>query len=169
MTFYNLQKRYDKNVCFLPKIFCCASGRVWTCVRSFKSLLYREVRFPEPLFFNRFPWDRVYIYIEYRRRFRMQIEGRVFSQTIQDTDFPDPTSWRKTFKLCIRLGGKILKAVDDVINDVTSDVIFHTKKLILNPFLHIKGGKYEGSRFHTHERASSGLSKNRSRFANRPS
>ena len=32
-----------------------------------------------------------YIYI-YRRRFRMQIEGRVFSQTIQDTDFPDPTS-----------------------------------------------------------------------------
>ena len=33
-----------------------------------------------------------YIYIEYRRRFRMQIEGRVFSQTIQDTDFPDPTS-----------------------------------------------------------------------------
>ena len=30
--------------------------------------------------------------IEYRRRFRMQIEGRVFSQTIQDTDFPDPTS-----------------------------------------------------------------------------
>ena len=32
---------------------------------------------------------RVYIY---RRRFRMQIEGRVFSQTIQDTDFPDPTS-----------------------------------------------------------------------------
>ena len=107
--------------------------------------------------------------IEYRRRFRMQIEGRVFSQTIQDTDFPDPTSWRKTFKLCIRLGGKILKAVDDVINDVTSDVIFHTKKLILNPFLHIKGGKYEGSRFHTHERASSGLSKNRSRFANRPS
>ena len=63
----------------------------------------------------------------------------------------------------------MLKAVDDVINDVTSDVIFHTKKLILNPFLHIKGGKYEGSRFHTHERASSGLSKNRSRFANRPS
>ena len=136
MTFYNLQKRYDKNVCFLPKIFCCASGRVWTCVRSFKSLLYREVWFPEPLFFNRFPWDSIYmyVYIVYRRRFRMQIEGRVFSQTIQDTDFPDPTSWRKTFKLCTRLGGKILKAVDDVINDVTSDVIFHTKKLILDPF-----------------------------------
>ena len=62
-----------------------------------------------------------------------------------------------------------MKAVDDVINDVTSDVIFHIKKLLLNPFLHIKGGKYEGSRFDTHERASSGLSKNRSRFANRPS
>ena len=95
----------------------------------------------------------------------MQIEGRVFSQTIQDTDFPDPTSIRKTFQLCTRLGWKILKAVDDVINDV----IFHMKKLILNPFLHIKGGKYEGSRFDTHERALYGLSKNRSRFANRPS
>ena len=99
----------------------------------------------------------------------MQIEGRVFSQIIQDTNFPDPTSLRKTFKLCTRLGGKILKAVDDVINDVASDVIFHMKKLLLNPFLHIKGGKYEGFRFNTHERASSGLSKNRSRFANRPS
>ena len=64
------------------------------------------------------------------------------------------------FKLCTRLGWKILKAVNDVINDVTSDVIFHMKKLLLNPFLHIKGGKYEGSRFDTHERASSGLSKN---------
>ena len=31
-----------------------------------------------------------------------------------------------------------MKAVDDV--------IFHMKKLLLNPFLHIKGGKYEGSR-----------------------
>ena len=63
------------------------------------------------------------------------------------------------FKLCTRLGGKILKAVDDVINYVTSDVIYRMKKLLLNPFLHIKGGKYEGSRFDTHERASSGLSK----------
>ena len=64
-----------------------------------------------------------------------------------------------------------MKAVDDVINDVTSDVIFHMNKLLLNPFLHIKlkGGKYVGSRSDTHERASSGLSKNRSRFANRPS
>ena len=62
-----------------------------------------------------------------------------------------------------------MRAIDDVINDVTSDVIFHMKKLILKPFLHIKGGKYEGFRYDTHERASSGLSKNRSRFANRPS
>ena len=46
----------------------------------------------------------------------------------------------------------------------TSDIIFHLKKLILKPFLHNKGGKYKGSRVDTHEIASSGLSKNRSRF-----
>ena len=34
----------------------------------------------------------IYRSIDIGRRFRMQIEGRVFSQTIQDTDFPDPTS-----------------------------------------------------------------------------
>ena len=41
------------------------------------------------------------------------------------------------------------------------------KKLILNPFLYIKGGRYEGSHFNIHERASSGLSKNRLRFDSR--
>ena len=40
--------------------------------------------------------------------------------------------------LCTRLGEKILRDVHDVINDVTNDVIFHLKKLILKPFLHIK-------------------------------
>jgi hypothetical protein len=49
--------------------------------------------------------------------------------------------------LCTRLGEKILRDVHDVINDVTNDVIFHLKKLILKPFLHIKGSKYESSRF----------------------
>ena len=49
--------------------------------------------------------------------------------------------------LCTRLGEKILRDVQDVINDVTNDVIFHLKKLILKPFLHIKGSKYESSRF----------------------
>ena len=44
--------------------------------------------------------------------------------------------------LCTRLGEKILRDVHDVINDVTNDVIFHLKKLILKPFLHIKGRKY---------------------------
>ena len=39
--------------------------------------------------------------------------------------------------LCTRLGEKILRDVHDVINDVTNDVIFHLKKLILKPFLHI--------------------------------
>ena len=48
--------------------------------------------------------------------------------------------------LCTRLGEKILRDVHDVINDVTNDVIFHLKKLILKPFLHIKGRKYESSR-----------------------
>ena len=48
--------------------------------------------------------------------------------------------------LCTRLGEKILRDVHDVINDVTNDVIFHLKKLILKPFLHIKGSKYESSR-----------------------
>ena len=37
--------------------------------------------------------------------------------------------------LCTRLGEKILRDVHDVINDVTNDVIFHLKKLILKPFL----------------------------------
>ena len=48
--------------------------------------------------------------------------------------------------MCFRLGGEILRVLYDVINDVTNDVIFHLKKLILKPFLHIKGGKLEGSR-----------------------
>ena len=48
-------------------------------------------------------------------------------------------------------------------------ILVHMKKLILNPFLHINGGKYEGSHFNIHERASSGLSKNWSRFPIRPS
>ena len=65
--------------------------------------------------------------------------------------------------------GKIRGTFFDVINDVTSDVIFHLKKLILNSVLHNKGGKFESSSCNIHERASSGLSKNRSRFANRPS
>ena len=39
--------------------------------------------------------------------------------------------------LCTRLGEKILRDFHDVINDVTNDVIFHPKKLILKPFLHI--------------------------------
>ena len=34
----------------------------------------------------------IYRSIDIGRRFMMQIEGGVFSQTIQDTDFPDPTS-----------------------------------------------------------------------------
>ena len=34
----------------------------------------------------------IYRSIDIGRRFRMQIEGRVFSQTIQDKDFPNPTS-----------------------------------------------------------------------------
>ena len=68
-----------------------------------------------------------------------------------------------------RLGLKCHGTFYDVINDVTSDVIFHLKKLILKPFLHIKVGRYEGSRFDIHERASSGLSKNWSRFPIRPS
>ncbi len=71
--------------------------------------------------------------------------------------------------LCTRLGEKILRDVHDVINDVTNDVIFHLKKLILKPFLHIKGSKYESSRYDIYERTSSGLSKNRSRFPTRPS
>ena len=50
------------------------------------------------------------------------------------------------YGLCTRLGEKILRHVHDVINDVTNDVIFHLKKLILKPFLHIKGTKYESSR-----------------------
>ena len=45
----------------------------------------------------------------------------------------------------IRLGREILR----VLYDVTNDVIFYLKKLILKPFLHIKGGKYEGSRVDT--------------------
>ena len=57
----------------------------------------------------------------------------------------------------------------DVINDVTNDVIFHLKKLILKPFLHIKGSKNESPSYDTYEKTSSGLSKNRSRFPNRPS
>ena len=36
--------------------------------------------------------------------------------------------------LCTRLGEKILRDVHDVINDVTNDVIFQLKKLILKPF-----------------------------------
>ena len=48
--------------------------------------------------------------------------------------------------MCTRLSGKILRTVNDVINDVTNDVIFILKKLILKSFLHIKGGKLEGSR-----------------------
>ena len=36
--------------------------------------------------------------------------------------------------MCTRLGEKILRDVHDVINDVTNDVIFHLKKLILKPF-----------------------------------
>ena len=52
---------------------------------------------------------------------------------------PSPTTAieDKRFKLCIRLSEKIRSVVYDVINDVTSDVIFHRKKLILKPFLHI--------------------------------
>ena len=38
----------------------------------------------------------------------MQIEGIVFSRTIQDTDFSDPTYLRKTFELWLRLSGVIL-------------------------------------------------------------
>ena len=49
--------------------------------------------------------------------------------------------------MCTRLGEKILRDVHDVINDVTNDVIFHLKKLILKPFLHFKGSKYGSSRF----------------------
>ena len=67
-----------------------------------------------------------------------------------------------------RLSLKIRGTFFDVINDVTSDVIFHLKKLILNSILHNKEGKFESSSCNIHERASSGLSKNRSRFANRP-
>ena len=48
--------------------------------------------------------------------------------------------------MCFRLGGEILRVLYDVINDVTNDVIFYLKKLILKPFLHIKGSKYESSR-----------------------
>ena len=84
---------------------------------------------------------------------------------IQTSPTPHLEEKRSNCALLTRLGGKILKAFDDVINDFTSDVIFHMKKLLLNPFLHIKGGKYEGSRFDTHERASSGLSKNRPSWA----
>ena len=50
------------------------------------------------------------------------------------------------YGLCTRLGEKILRDVHDVINDVTNVVIFHLKKLILKPFLHIKGSKYESFR-----------------------
>ena len=64
------------------------------------------------------------------------------------------------YGLCTRLGEKILRDVHDVINDVINDVIFHLKKLILKPFLHIKGSKYESSRYNTYERTLSGLSKN---------
>ena len=42
--------------------------------------------------FQQIPVRYIYRSIDIGRRFRMQIEGRVFSQTIQDTDFPDPTS-----------------------------------------------------------------------------
>ena len=90
-------------------------------------------------------------------------------QTIEDQDFLEGGSWRKKPKLCTRLSLKIRGTFFDVINDVTSDVIFHLKKLILNSILHNKGGKFESSSCNIHERASSGLSKNRSRFANRPS
>ena len=99
----------------------------------------------------------------------MPIGGTCTERTIQATDFSDHRFWRKSSELCFRLGGEILRVLYDVINDFTNDVIFYLKKLILKPFLHIKGSKYESSRYDIYERASSGLSKNRSRFPNRPS
>ena len=99
----------------------------------------------------------------------MPIGGTCTERTIQATDFSDHRFWRKSSELCFRLGGEILRVLYDVINDVTNDVIFYLKKLILKPFLHIKGSKYESSRYDIYERASSWLSKNRSRFPNRPS
>ena len=99
----------------------------------------------------------------------MPIGGTCTERTIQATDFSDHRFWRKSSELCFRLGGEILRVLYDVINDVTNDVIFYLKKLILKPFLHIKGSKYESSRYNIYERALSGLSKNRSRFPNRPS
>ena len=91
----------------------------------------------------------------------MPIGGTCTERTIQATDFSDHRFWRKSSELCFRLGGEILRVLYDVINDVTNDVIFYLKKLILKPFLHIKGSKYESSRYDIYERASSGLSKNR--------
>ena len=129
----------------------------------------RKLHFQNPCFSR----DSCEIYN--RRRFgdalgcKLREEWSPKLPKLQDTDLSDPTNSRKAFELCTRLGLKFHGTFYDVINDVTSDVIFHLKKLILKPFLHIKGGKYEGSCFDIHKRTSSGLSKNRSRFPIRPS
>ena len=67
----------------------------------------------------------------------MPIGGTCTERTIQATDVSDHRFWRKSSELCFRLGGEILRVLYDVINDVANEVIFHLKKLILKPFLHI--------------------------------